>query len=42
MELLITKGYKVIRYPISGYWIDIGQHDELERAREIAKHIGKY
>ena len=40
MELLITKGYKVIRYPISGYWIDIGQHDELERAREIAKHIG--
>ena len=41
MQLLITKGYKVIRYPISGYWIDIGQHDELERAREIAKHIGK-
>lgn len=40
MELLITKGYKVIRYPISGYWIDIGQHDELARAREIAKHIG--
>ena len=39
MELLIKKEYKVIRYPISGYWIDIGQHDELERAREIAKHI---
>lgn len=40
MDLLIEKGYKVIRYPISGYWIDIGQHDELERAREIAKHTG--
>lgn len=39
MDLLIKAGYKVIRYPISGYWIDIGQHDELERAREIAKHI---
>lgn len=39
MDLLITKGYKVIRYPISGYWIDIGQHDELERARELVKHI---
>lgn len=39
MELLIAKSYKVIRYPISGYWIDIGQHDELERAREIAKHV---
>ena len=39
MEDLISKGYSVIRYPISGYWIDIGQLDELERAREIAKHI---
>lgn len=39
MEKLIKKEYKVIRYPISGYWIDIGQHDELERAREIIKHI---
>lgn len=42
MELLIQEGYKVIRYPISGYWIDIGQHDELERAREIAKHMNSY
>ena len=40
MNLLIEKNYKVIRYPISGYWIDIGQRDELERAREIAKHVG--
>lgn len=39
MDKLITNGFKVIRYPISGYWIDIGQHDELERAREIVKHI---
>ena len=39
MDKLIANNYKVIRYPISGYWIDIGQHDELERAREIAKHI---
>lgn len=39
MSMLITNGFKVIRYPISGYWIDIGQHDELERAREIAKHV---
>lgn len=43
MDKLISEGYKVIRYPISGYWIDIGQHDELERAREIAKHVkGNY
>lgn len=39
MDKLIANRYKVIRYPISGYWIDIGQHDELERAREIVKHI---
>ena len=39
MDKLISSGYKVIRYPISGYWIDIGQHDELERAREIVKHM---
>lgn len=39
MDCLISKGHKVIRYPISGYWIDIGQHDELERAKEIVKHI---
>lgn len=39
IDKLISSGYKVIRYPISGYWIDIGQHDELERAREIVKHI---
>lgn len=40
IDKLISLGNKVIRYPISGYWIDIGQHDELERAREIVKHIG--
>lgn len=39
MDKLLVLGYKVIRYPISGYWIDIGQHEELERAREIAKHL---
>lgn len=41
IENMITNGFKVIRYPISGYWIDIGQHDELERARDIVKHIAK-
>lgn len=39
LDLLISNDYNVIRYPISGYWIDIGQHDELERAKEIVKHI---
>lgn len=41
MDKLISNGFKVIRYPLSGYWIDIGQHDELARAREIVKHLGR-
>ena len=39
MYKLIEQGYKVIRYPISGYWLGIGQHDELARAREMVKHL---
>ena len=39
MDKLIEQGHKVIRYPISGYWLDIGQHDELARAREMVKHL---
>lgn len=39
MDNLIELGHKVIRYPISGYWLDIGQHDELARAREMVKHL---
>ena len=39
MNKLIATNHKVIRYPISGYWLDIGQHDELARAREMVKHL---
>lgn len=39
MDKLIATSHKVIRYPISGYWLDIGQHDELVRAREMVKHL---
>lgn len=39
MEKLISSNHKVIRYPLSGYWIDIGNKDQLAKAREIAKHI---
>jgi NDP-sugar pyrophosphorylase family protein len=39
MEKLISSDHKVIRYPLSGYWIDIGNKDQLAKAREIAKHI---
>lgn len=39
MDKLIATHHKVVRYPISGFWIDIGQHDELARARDMVKHL---
>lgn len=39
MDKLIAARHKVIRYPLSGFWIDIGQHEELARAREMVKHM---
>ena len=42
IEKLIDKGEKVIRYPLNGTWIDIGQHADLAKAQEIVKHIHKF
>lgn len=39
VDLLINKGYKVVRFPLTGYWIDIGQHEDLKKARELVKHL---
>ncbi|WP_075590618.1 nucleotidyltransferase family protein [Labilibacter marinus] len=39
LELMIEKGHKVIRYPITGHWIDIGKHEDYKKAQDLAKHI---
>lgn len=39
VEKLIEKKKKVVRYPLVGYWIDIGNPDEYYKACEMAKHI---
>lgn len=39
IEKLIAQGRSVIRYPLNGTWIDIGQPSELEKAKELVKHI---
>lgn len=39
IENIIKQGGKVIDNPITGYWIDIGRHNEYEKAKEICKHI---
>ena len=39
MEKLIFEGCKVIRYPLHGYWIDIGNKQEYQKAQDIVKHL---
>jgi NDP-sugar pyrophosphorylase family protein len=39
MELLIANKKKVIHYPILGYWLDIGRHEDFEKAQNDIKHI---
>lgn len=39
MQKLIAEGRKVIRYPLSGYWIDIGNKQEYAKAQELVKHL---
>lgn len=39
IELLIAEGYKVIRFPLIGYWIDIGKPEDFRKVQEFVKHI---
>ncbi len=39
MEMLIEKNHKVIRYPLTGYWIDIGKHEDYQKVQELVKHL---
>ena len=39
MEKLISEGRNVIRFPLSGYWIDIGNKQEYQKAQDIVKHL---
>lgn len=39
MEILIKQKMKVIRFPITGYWLDIGKHEEYDKAKELVKHV---
>ena len=39
MGALISKGYKVIRFPLTGYWIDIGKNEDYKQAQELVKHL---
>ncbi len=39
MQLILDKGHKVTYYPILGYWLDIGRHEDFAKANEDIKHI---
>ncbi len=39
IDTLAADGQKVIRYPLTGLWIDIGTPEEFKKASELIKHI---
>ncbi len=39
METLIGQGKQVNTYPLRGYWLDIGKHEDFKKAQEDIKHI---
>lgn len=41
IQKLIDLNKKVIRFPILGYWVDIGKPEDFQKVQEIAKHISK-
>ncbi len=39
MEKVLEMNLKLITYPINGYWLDIGKHEDYKKAQEDIKHI---
>lgn len=39
MEEMIRLGKKVVAYPFTGYWLDIGKHDDFKKAQDDIKHL---
>ena len=39
MEKVLAMDHKLITYPINGYWLDIGKHEDFRKAQEDVKHI---
>ena len=39
IDTLIAKQFKIIRYPLTGYWIDIGKHEDYQKAQDLVKHL---
>lgn len=42
IEALVADGHRVIRYPLSALWIDIGTPEEYKKAQELVKHMSRH
>ncbi|MBP6754891.1 MAG: nucleotidyltransferase family protein [Bacteroidia bacterium] len=39
LEKLINMGKKIVSYPLRGYWLDVGKHEDFIKAQEDIKHL---
>lgn len=39
MDKILALNRKLITYPINGYWLDIGKHEDFKKAQEDIKHL---
>ena len=39
IQALLSHGKKVIRFPIIGYWVDIGKPEDYQKAREMVTYL---
>lgn len=39
IRLIVERGGKVVRFPLMGYWIDIGKPEDYKKAQELVKHL---
>jgi dTDP-glucose pyrophosphorylase/mRNA-degrading endonuclease RelE of RelBE toxin-antitoxin system len=39
IDKLIAENLKVVSYPLVGYWLDIGKHEDFKKAQEDIQHI---
>lgn len=39
MEALYTTDHRVTHFPIFDYWLDVGKHDDYEKAKQDIKHL---
>ena len=39
VDILVQNNKKVISFPFSGYWLDVGKHEDFEKAQQDINNI---